>query len=118
MAANKKGKPEDPLARYMPQQSHSESDIAMAKDAQLPARNESFERELDDSLKQALLLGRRYTKREKEIYTKQGNEAHAKQGKERHARRGKESYVKRKNEDSGDIYDIPISDDTEGVDNE
>ncbi|KFZ12955.1 hypothetical protein V502_06845 [Pseudogymnoascus sp. VKM F-4520 (FW-2644)] len=126
MAANKKGKPEDPLARYMPQQSHSERDIAMVKDAQLPARNESFERELDDSLKQALLLGRRYAKREKEIYTKQGNEAHAKQekeryakqGKERHARRGKESYVKRKSEDSGDIYDIPISDDTEGVDNE
>lgn len=68
MAANKKGKPEDPLARYMPQQSHSERDIAMAKAAQLPARNESFERELGDSLKQALLLGRRYAKQEKERY--------------------------------------------------
>lgn len=126
MAANKKGKLEDPLARYMPQQSHSERDIAMAEGAQLPARNESFERELDDSLKQALLLGRRYAKQEKERYTKQGNEAYTKQEKERyveqekgrHARQEKESYVKRRNKGSRDIYDIPISDDTEDVDYE
>lgn len=124
--ANKKRNLEDPLARYMPRQPHSEHNIVMAKEAQLQVPNESFERGLDDSLKQALLLGRRYAKQDKERYTKQGKEAYtkqekepyAKQGKEGHARQEKESYVKSKSKENRDIYDIPISDDTEDVDDE
>ncbi|OBT64433.1 hypothetical protein VE03_05779 [Pseudogymnoascus sp. 23342-1-I1] len=118
---NKQRNSEDPLARYMPLQSPSERDIFMAKEANIPARNESFERELDDSLKQALHLGRRYAKQEKERYAKHGNEAYEKQGNGRHAghaRQEKESYAKKKSKESRDIYDIPISDDTEGVDSE
>mgnify|MGYP001563318960 CR=1 FL=1 len=117
---------DDPLARYMPRQQHSERDTAMATETQLPALNESFERGLDDSLKQALHLGRRYTKQEKERYVKQGKEAYAKQEKEsyakldqeRHMKQGVERNVKRKNKETRDIYDIPISDDTEEVDDE
>ncbi len=73
------------------------------------------------SLKQALHLGRRYAKQEKERYTKQGKEAYAKQEEERYAKQGhgrhamqtKESYAERKSKETRDIYDIPISDDTE-----
>lgn len=61
---------------------------------------------------------KRDTKQGNEEHAKQEKERYAKQGKERHARRGNESYVKRKSKESRDIYDIPISDDTEDVDNE
>lgn len=148
--ANKQGNSEDPLARYMPRQLGSDRAVVMAKEAQLPARNESFERGLDDSLKQALNLGRRYAKQEKERYVKQQNDAYleqekkyyvkqtnegyvkrengrcVKQGKEscveqekrRYAKQKRENYVKRKNKETRDIYDIPISDDTEEVNDE
>lgn len=121
MVINKQRISEDPLARYMPLQSPSEQDIFMAKGANLPAPNESFERGLDDSLKQALHLGRRYAKQEKERYTKQENEAYAKQEEERYAKQGhrrhamqtKESLAERKSKETRDIYDILTSDDTE-----
>ncbi|ELR09395.1 hypothetical protein VC83_03173 [Pseudogymnoascus destructans] len=115
---------EDPLARYMPRQPESECDIVMAKEAQLPARNESFERGLDDSLKQALHLGRRYSKQEKERHVEQKKETYTNQEKVRYGEQEKGGYVKQKNEgyekrkskETRDIYDIPISDDTEEVD--
>ncbi|KFY22508.1 hypothetical protein V493_06552 [Pseudogymnoascus sp. VKM F-4281 (FW-2241)] len=107
---DKQGNPGDPLAQYMPQQSQSERDIFMAKKAQLPAPDESFERGLDDSLKQALHLGRRYAKQEKERYVKQNKEIYSKREKER--------CTKRRSKETRDIYDIPISDDTEEMDDE
>jgi hypothetical protein len=124
--ANKQRNPEDPLARYMPRQPESERDIVMANEAQLPAPNGSFERGLDDSLKKALQLGRRYAKQENERYVKQGREAYSRQEEERYVEQGKERYVKQKDEsyskrksrETRDIYDIPISEDTEEVDDE
>lgn len=118
---NKQRNSEDPLARYMPLQSPLERDAFMAKEANLPAPNESFERGLDDSLKQALHLGRRYAKQENERYAKHGKEVYAKQEEGRypkqrngrHAMQTKESYAERKSKETRDIYDIPISDDTE-----
>lgn len=120
-AVNNQRNSEDPLARYMPRQPESERDIVMTKEAQLPVPNGSFERGLDDSLKKALQLGRRYAKQENERYVKQGREAYARQqeeryveqGKERYVKQKNESYVKRKSKETRDIYDIPISDDTE-----
>ncbi|KFZ17879.1 hypothetical protein V501_01498 [Pseudogymnoascus sp. VKM F-4519 (FW-2642)] len=103
----------DPLVRYMPRQPEPERGIVMAKEAQLPVRNESFERGLDDSLKQALHLGRRYAKQENERYVKQGKEAYVHQEKGRYAKQKKESNEKRKRKEIRDTYDIPISDDTE-----
>ncbi|KFY37424.1 hypothetical protein V494_04762 [Pseudogymnoascus sp. VKM F-4513 (FW-928)] len=107
----------DPLARYMPKILQPEGDIAM----ELPAPNRSFERGLDDSLKQALHLGRSYARQEKERYAAQGKEAFAKPGKERYVQqekgrflnKNKESFVKTKNKETRDIYDIPISDNSE-----
>ncbi|KFY57601.1 hypothetical protein V497_05445 [Pseudogymnoascus sp. VKM F-4516 (FW-969)] len=111
---------EDPLARYMPRPLHSGRDIVMAKEVQLPEASESFERGLDDSLKGALQLGRRYAKQEME--------RHAKQDRDRYTNHEEDSYTKKTNErfvernkrrsvrgakESMDIYDIPISDDTE-----
>ncbi|KFY58516.1 hypothetical protein V496_06082 [Pseudogymnoascus sp. VKM F-4515 (FW-2607)] len=121
MVINRERISEDPLARYMPLQSPSERDKFMAKGANLPAPNESFERGLDNSLKQALHLGRRYAKQEKERYANQGKEAYAKQEEDRYAKQGhgrhamqtKESFAERKSKETRDIYDIPISDDIE-----
>ncbi|KFY16768.1 hypothetical protein V492_01107 [Pseudogymnoascus sp. VKM F-4246] len=112
----------DPLARYMPKQLQTEDDIVM----ELPAPNISFERGLDDSLKQALHLGRSYARQEKARYATQGKEAFAKPGKERYVEqekgrfvnKNKESFVKTKNKETRDIYDIPISDDSEEADGE
>ncbi|OBT89590.1 hypothetical protein VE02_01732 [Pseudogymnoascus sp. 03VT05] len=117
-AVNKQRNSEDPLARYMPQQLGSERNMLITNEAQLPAPNGSFERGLDDSLKQALQLGRRYAKQENERYVRQGKEIYVEQESGRYVKQKKKSFAKKKGKETGDIYDIPISDDTQEVDEE
>jgi hypothetical protein len=92
----------------------------MAKEVQLPEASESFERGLDDSLKDALQLGRRYAKQETERHAKQDRGRYTNHEEDSHTKKTNERFVKRNKgrsvrgaKESMDIYDIPISDDTE-----